>query len=104
MTFTEYQEKALKTRGRSPLRLVYAIIGLCAQAGKLCSLHRRAYREDGGIDSETACEMQVHCGDAQWYISEIVSVLGYDLEEVARLNLERVATLCGPPPAPKRKV
>jgi hypothetical protein len=104
MTFTEYQQKALATSSRSPLRLMYAMMGLAAQAGKLCSLHRRAFREHGHLTGDIKLEIQKHCGDAQWYISEIVSVLGYDLDETARLNLERVATLCGQPPAPERKV
>jgi hypothetical protein len=94
MTFAEYQQKALTTSSRSPLRLMYAIMGLAAQAGKLCSLHRRAYRDHGDIRQETLMEMEKHCGDALWYLTEILSVLGLDLDDAARLNLDRIAKLC----------
>jgi len=88
MTLTEYQQAANQTRSKSPLRLIYAIMGLCAQAGKIASLHRKAYLSEGKIGPDHIDRISKTLGDALWYIAETATTLQLDLQKIAHHNLE----------------
>jgi NTP pyrophosphatase (non-canonical NTP hydrolase) len=48
-------------------------------------------RDDGGtLTDERRRAMSKELGDVLWYVAQIASELGLDLEEVAQANLEKL--------------
>ena len=73
MTLNEYQQHALETAiYPEQSRIVYPTLGLTGEAG------------------EVADKVMKEIGDVLWYCATLSHDLGYDLEEVARTNVEKL--------------
>lgn len=93
LSLEAYQAAAHLYASRSPLRLMYSIIGLSAQAGSIASQHRHAYRIHGGVTNVDVQKIAVTLGDALWYIADIASALNLELDQIAGMNLDRIEGL-----------
>jgi NTP pyrophosphatase (non-canonical NTP hydrolase) len=52
---------------------------------------KKAIRDDGGqVTDERRAAMSKELGDVLWYVSQIASELGLDLDEIASANLEKL--------------
>jgi NTP pyrophosphatase (non-canonical NTP hydrolase) len=52
---------------------------------------KKAIRDDGGLVSdERRSAMAKELGDVLWYVSQLASELGLELEEIATANLEKL--------------
>jgi NTP pyrophosphatase (non-canonical NTP hydrolase) len=52
---------------------------------------KKAIRDDDGeVSDERRAAMAKELGDVLWYVSQLASELGLELEEVARGNLEKL--------------
>lgn len=106
MTLKEYQEKAMTTCMESSRNYSYMAGNLSAEVGELQGKVNKAQRkgllkftEDGHIvwvaDSEKKKEFMVElakeAGDVLWQLSGLCSVMEWDLEEVAQMNLDKLA-------------
>ncbi|HVM90927.1 MAG TPA: nucleoside triphosphate pyrophosphohydrolase family protein [Verrucomicrobiae bacterium] len=93
MTLNEYQQEADKTalypnRGSN---LHYPVLGLCGEAGEIAEKVKKLQRDRGNvIDDEWRNEMCKELGDVLWYISQVARELGLDLEQVGRMNIEKL--------------
>lgn len=90
ITFREYQEEAHKT-AVYPIqhRYVYPIVGLASEAGEVLGKYKKYLRENKTI-YHLVDELKKELGDVLWYIAEICTVYGIDLEEVAVGNNEKL--------------
>ena len=96
MTFNEYQEQAwssaifpsLKIEDGRVANFVYPLLGLNGEVGELTEKFKKFIR-DGHMNHEA---LVLECGDVLWYLSAIVKILGVELEDVAKLNIEKLAS------------
>jgi NTP pyrophosphatase (non-canonical NTP hydrolase) len=71
--------------------LTYPALGLCGEAGEVAEHAKKAIRDDGGeISSERRSAMSAELGDVLWYVSQIATELGLDLDEIAEANLQKL--------------
>lgn len=96
MDFRKYQEKAVLTaqrpRDSKPENLIERIIpllGLAGEAGELLSEYKKHLR-DGPAHKLFKSRIQEELGDLLWYISDLATKFGLDLEEIAANNLRKV--------------
>lgn len=92
MTFGQYEYKAALTavypqRGTSQ-GLHYAALGLCGEAGEFADKVKKELRDGTPLTAAMLAEL----GDVLWYVAACCAELGYSMEEVARSNLNKLAS------------
>jgi NTP pyrophosphatase (non-canonical NTP hydrolase) len=92
MDFDDYQRFSRRTaQYPSDARLAYPALGLVGEAGEVAEHAKKAIRDDGGeITVERRAELSRELGDVLWYVSQLASELGLELEAIARENLEKL--------------
>jgi NTP pyrophosphatase (non-canonical NTP hydrolase) len=86
LTFNVYQKAARRTAIYTD-RIIYPTLGLCGEAGEVAEKIKKFMRDGVLNDKEVAKEL----GDVLWYIANLAEDLGYDLAEIADINLEKLA-------------
>ena len=92
MDLAEYQRRSRGT-AEYPREawLAYPALGLAGEAGEVAEHAKKAIRDDGGlITAERRAAMSKELGDVLWYVAQLASELGLDLEEIAQANLEKL--------------
>ena len=90
MNFKDYQQESRRTAeypnlGNNPF---YPVLGLAGESGEVCEKFKKVIRDDGGVlNPEKIEEIKYELGDVLWYITQIATELGLDLEDVAQGNL-----------------
>lgn len=93
MTLAEYERLAMRTHHNSP-RLspdglpIYAALGLAGEAGEFVDKIKKAWRNQTPIDVDAAAR---ELGDVLWYVTACARDLGLTLEQVAHLNIDKLA-------------
>lgn len=97
MEFSDYQKLSKETaiyRETSPMllpRIMYCALGLASEAGEVAGKAKRVIRDDGEhlIDSR-AREIAAEIGDCLWYCAMLAEEIGYELDYIARHNIEKL--------------
>lgn len=92
MELSEYQRQSRRT-AEYPREawLAYPALGLAGEAGEVAEHAKKAIRDDGGqVSDERKAAMSKELGDVLWYVAQLASELGLDLDEVAKQNLEKL--------------
>ncbi|MCX6745060.1 MAG: nucleoside triphosphate pyrophosphohydrolase family protein [Candidatus Parcubacteria bacterium] len=93
MEFKEYQTKSRET-ALYPNRdnnFIYPTLGLSGEAGEVAEKIKKVLRDKGGIiDEATKIEIQKELGDVLWYVAQIATELGLDLDQIALKNIEKL--------------
>ena len=111
MTLNEYQEKAMSTCMPSCDNMAYMLLNLVAEVGELAGkvakpirrkevcfrdnllLPAHMWEEDDMMAyQDMVTEMAYEAGDVLWQLSGVVKKLGFTLEEVAQMNLDKLAS------------
>lgn len=111
MTLNEYQQEALKTCMPSCNNMAYMLTNLVAEVGELAGKVAKQIRKENAIYRENmltpmflfdednreafqemVAEMAYEAGDILWQLSGVIHRLGYTLDDVARMNLEKLAS------------
>jgi NTP pyrophosphatase (non-canonical NTP hydrolase) len=89
MDFREYQLRAARTARNAPgsERLHIDLLGLASEAGEVCRLYQKAAERDVMVD---AWAVEDELGDVLWRLSDIATVLGLDLEQLAERNISKL--------------
>lgn len=90
MTGTEYQIEALRTRVNERTFKDYMIegtMGLCGEAGETTDLVKKHIFQGHKLDSEHIAK---ELGDIMWYISLTAYSIGYDLDTIMQINLDKL--------------
>jgi NTP pyrophosphatase (non-canonical NTP hydrolase) len=105
MTLNDYQEKAMVTCLPSCKNDVYAINGLTAEVGEINDKVAKWVRkgicriESNHIVFNTSSEEEVaeyrkelakEVGDVLWLVAHLSRQLGYTLDDVAKMNIEKL--------------
>lgn len=89
MNFDEYQGEARRTAG--PLtgveRLKRAAMGLGGEAGEFLNAVKKMVYHDHPVN---ATKLALELGDALWYLSDGADSIGISLDEIARMNVEKL--------------
>jgi NTP pyrophosphatase (non-canonical NTP hydrolase) len=94
MQLSEYQRLSRRT-AEYPREagLAYPALGLAGEAGEVAEHAKKAIRDDGGtVTDERRVAMAKELGDVLWYVAQLASELGLELEDVARENLEKLTS------------
>jgi NTP pyrophosphatase (non-canonical NTP hydrolase) len=93
--FSEYQDRSRATAvyPNAGDNIVYPALGLCGEAGETAEKVKKAIRDDGGtLTEERRAAIAAELGDVLWYVAQLATEAGLDLEEVAEANLEKLAS------------
>ncbi len=89
MHLTEYQMKARKTKEYPALMgLLYTALGLTGEAGEYANKVKKSIRGDG--NAPTRGELAAELGDVLWYVAAAADEIGFDLEDIASFNLDKL--------------
>ena len=70
---------------------VYAL-GLTGEAGELADKIKKVYRDKCGVfKQEERNEIAKELGDVLWYLTRLGATLGFSLEQIAAMNIEKLA-------------
>jgi NTP pyrophosphatase (non-canonical NTP hydrolase) len=89
---SEYQRLSRST-AEYPRReaLTYPALGLAGEAGEFADHAKKVIRDDGGEVTPRRREaMAKELGDVLWYVAQLASELGLELEQVAQDNLDKL--------------
>jgi NTP pyrophosphatase (non-canonical NTP hydrolase) len=92
MELSEYQARSRRT-AEYPREawLAYPALGLSGEAGEVAEHAKKAIRDDEGkVTDERRAAMAKELGDVLWYVAQLASELGLDLDEIAQANLEKL--------------
>ena len=95
MDINHYQQGARATArypevGSNP---IYPTLGLCGEAGEVADKVKKVIRDHAGEFSPEVVEgLKLELGDVLWYVSQLASELGLDLDHVAQANLDKLAS------------
>lgn len=85
----DYQYKAKQTAIYPEDRaLEYLALKLCGESGEVAEKIGKSIRDKRQLDFADAAK---ELGDVLWYVANLADYLGYDLSEVARINLKKLA-------------
>lgn len=97
MNFDEYQTLALASAVYENIgqNLIYPALGIAGEAGEYADKVKKHWRNTGSMSSrnltpEQRKEFIKELGDELWYIAASARELGYDLSEVAIINIEKL--------------
>ncbi len=93
MTFEDYQKKSRQTALYPDVdnNFIYPTLGLAGEAGEVAEKIKKIIRDkDNKLDEESKNTLKKELGDVLWYLSQLSTELGIDLEEVAENNLKKL--------------
>ena len=71
--------------------LAYPALGLCGEAGECAEKVKKAIRDDGGaLSDERRGALAAELGDVLWYVAQLATEAGLDLDEIADENLAKL--------------
>jgi NTP pyrophosphatase (non-canonical NTP hydrolase) len=95
MDLISYQTAALQTavypdQGQN---FSYPALGLVGEAGEVADKLKKVIRDNGGVLTDPVRDaVAKELGDVLWYLAVLAYEMDYDLAEIARINLEKLAS------------
>jgi NTP pyrophosphatase (non-canonical NTP hydrolase) len=90
MDFATYQSLASRTSRHDrplPSRLSNAALGLAGEAGEAVELLKKHLHHEHALDTD---RLQKELGDVLWYLAELCSLTGIELDAVAEGNIAKL--------------
>lgn len=90
MEINEYQELSMKTlnpniKGKDIL--INAGMGLCGEAGEVIDMIKKHIHQGHPLNKEA---LAYELGDVAWYLAEAAYALGYSLEDICKMNIDKL--------------
>jgi NTP pyrophosphatase (non-canonical NTP hydrolase) len=95
MNLNDYQLSALTTavypdRGNN---FAYPALGLAGEAGEVADKLKKVIRDDGGVLTDPVRDaVAKELGDVLWYVAVLASEIDYDLNDIAQINVNKLAS------------
>jgi len=90
MNFSEYQKKANATAiYDSKFSILYPTLGLAGEAGEVAEKVKKIIRDNKSIIDEKE-SVAKELGDVLWYVAAVARDIGYSLEVIAEMNIEKL--------------
>ena len=92
MTLNEYQQHALETAiYPENRRIIYPTLGLTGEAGEVADKVKKVIRAGHEeFSAEKRLEIVKEIGDVLWYCATLSRDLGYELDDVAQMNVDKL--------------
>lgn len=93
MTFEEYQKQSRTTAiyPNQGNNYIYPTLGLCGESGEVAEKIKKLIRDDNGIvTDEKKEEIKKELGDIMWYLAQLCTEFGLNMDDVAAGNLEKL--------------
>lgn len=92
MQINEYQHLALRTATTDDSlhpygMLTNGVMGLCGESGECIDIVKKFLHQGHELNREHLAE---ELGDVAWYLAMTAHAIGYDLESVFRMNIEKL--------------
>ena len=91
MTPNEYQKEALRTApvgiGEELNLLINGVMGLAGESGEAVDLVKKYVFHDHELDAE---HLAKELGDVAWYLAVTAHAIGYDLETILQMNVDKL--------------
>ena len=91
MTINEYQAAALRTAQTDKLSksaiLLNAALGLCGESGEVADLVKKHRFQGHDLDLDHVAK---ELGDISWYLAVGAYSIGYDLEKILQMNVDKL--------------
>ena len=91
MTINEYQAAALRTAQTDKLTarelLLNSALGLCGESGEVADLLKKYHFQGHNLDLDHVAK---ELGDIAWYLAVGAYSIGYDLEEILKMNVDKL--------------
>ena len=82
------KETTLNTINGDPY---YGVLGLCGETGEVAEKLKKIRRDKQGVfDDYSKGEVIKELGDVVWYVTNIAGALGSSLEEVIKVNIDKI--------------
>ena len=91
MEINEYQNEAMRTASgmnyENHSMLINAALGLCGESGEVADIVKKATFQGHELDVEHVAK---ELGDVAWYLAVGARAIGYDLETIMQMNVEKL--------------
>ena len=90
MTGNEYQLLATRTSNKelsAKEHIINGALGLTGEAGEVADLVKKCYMQGHDLDREHIAK---ELSDCLWYISETATAIGYDLDTIMQMNIDKL--------------
>lgn len=91
MTINEYQIAALRTSQTDKLSasdiLLNSALGLCGESGEVADLVKKHHFQGHDLDLDHVAK---ELGDVAWYLAVGAYSIGYNLEEILQMNVDKL--------------
>jgi len=90
MTFNNYHEfvKSMKVYPEKHA-IIYPTLGITGEGGEIAEKVKKWLRGDRELDK---VELAKEAGDVLWYVTSLADDLGYTLEDIAAMNIEKLSS------------
>lgn len=99
MNLNDYSQKAIATltdnydHGDISAQMMGQVLGLAGESGEVLEKFKKLLRDKSGVISEEdKVEIVKELGDILWYVNAVSHLLGYELEDVAKANIDKLAS------------
>jgi NTP pyrophosphatase (non-canonical NTP hydrolase) len=95
MDLNEYQKRARETAVYPNMgsEFTYPALGLAGEAGEIANKLKKVVRDNGGILTDQVRQsVSDELGDVLWYIAQLATEMGTDLNTVAQKNVDKLAS------------
>ena len=89
MTANEYQKQAMRTAGdMNPLdMLLNGVMGLAGESGECVDLVKKKLFQGHALDDKRLAK---ELGDVAWYLAVAAAAIGYTLDDIFLMNIEKL--------------
>ena len=87
MTINDYQQEALRTATGNGYNIANAAMGLSGEAGECTDIIKKHLFHGHELDKE---HLAKELGDVAWYLAVCAHIIGYDLETVLQMNVDKL--------------
>jgi len=94
MDFKSYQKKAKSTAVYpQDFEIVYPALGLAGECGEVIEKIKKQIRDDNCdfTNAEFIFAVAKELGDVLWYVSNLASDLGIDLDDIVNYNVKKLS-------------
>lgn len=90
MDINEYQRRAMATLNPALDKrdvLINGVMGLCGESGEAIDIVKKHLAQGHALDTQRLAK---ELGDVAWYLAETATAIGYELQDILLMNLEKL--------------